>query len=410
MNEHLKSLNQSYVFAYILNYQPASSTDIGALTIVDNSEGNISYLLSSYGFYIDNIFIAGGHGYRTKEELATSSYINSSYNAVYNEITEKLEDLATKKTIFTFKGTETADIGNNEVNLNILSPEYNSYNFITSYKYFKVDESIDSETSNLKYVLSLNSQDDIRYIENIKIEPNNTNDNDVIDIENINASNTQKYKIKLSIDQKTSSNVVQYNENLKLYLYSKISGQYKDEEIEYNKDASNISLSCEFNKPSNNFNDDLVFEIRKSSQEIIYSYIIPNFLKWQDKFIIYPISSSTIIQNLNNYNFRDTNTNLNDKSIDIFNVYKSLVDDNFNDDNFINVDTNNEIELEFSSNTPIYDYIIFRNQYDVEFYFNGLKSNNWVCETITINSKTYYIWQSPQKYVGNHIWKIKINI
>ena len=417
MDNYLKSLHQSYVFAYILDYQPPKTlVDHGVMTIVDNNDNKISYLLSYYGFYIDNVFIAGGHGFRNFEDIQKAKDIIDNFDNIQDEISENFTKLYNKKTVFEFNGTETFQNGDHPVDLNILSPEYNSYNYITSYKYFKVDE-IDNVPNPLdyKYTLSIHTQNDLRYIENINIEPNN-GDNQSIDVENINATNTQKYKVKLTINQNTSSNIIQENEDLKLYLYSRISEERKNDEIKYNTEASNIVLSYEFNKPINSFDDDLILELRKSSAEpneenVVYSYIIHNFLKWQDKFTMYPISGDNILENINNYNFRDTNTDLNSTSTDINTTFKTLVNNIFQNSRLINVDTSNEIELEFSSNTPVYDYLIFRNQYtNIEFYFNGLQSHNWVCESIDINSKTYYIRQSPQKYVGNHTWKIKINL
>lgn len=413
MNSHLQSLHQSYVFAYILNYQPpASSSDNGVMTIVDNSENNVTSLLSQYGFYIDNVFIAGGYGFKTLEDLQKAQDVANDFeNFTYN-LNNALKDLSNKQTIFVFKGTEEAEIGSQEVNLNILSPEYNTYNYITTYQYFKLTEETNLNASNIKYILSLKTQSDIRYVDNINIINNNDDENDVIEIEDLTTVNAQKYKIKVNIHQNTSSNILQYNDDLNIYVYSKVNEEFKDTPITLTN-TENISKDIEFNRPASGFIDDLVIEIRKpganvGEENVIYSYIIHDFLRWQDKFIIYPTPGTDALTQYNKYNFRDTDTDINDSNC--YSIYQQLIQDNFIEDNYINADTNNEIELNFSSNIPCYDYIIFRNQYDLEFYFNGLQSHNWVYETITVGSQQYYIWQSPQRYIGNHTWKIKIKM
>ena len=137
---------------------------------------------------------------------------------------------------------------------------------------------------------------------------------------------------------------------------------------------------------------------------------IPNMLKWEDKFVIFPTNDENIDEMYNIYNFRDTNTDLSDPTC--YNIYLTLISDNFIEEKYISLNNSDIIDLEFSSNTPSYDYIIFRNNYNnIEFYFNGLESKNWEVKRLQRGDEHYfYIWQSPQKYVGHHTWKIKINL
>ena len=417
MNEHLKNLNQSYVFAYIVNYQPIPGTDTGVMTIVDNSDNNVESLLSKYGFYIDDVFISGGYGFRTKGDLDAAKDIVDNFDAIQENINNRLNNLSNSHTVFAFKGTVRSEIDNQEINLNVLYPTYNSYNFITSYYYFKVTEENVLNSLDYKYTLSINKQDNIRYIKNILIESNN-DEEDIIEIDNIN-TNVDKYKVKLTISQKVSDNILQYNDNVNLYLYSKISEEYKNSKIEYltpsTERTETIVLDYEFNKPNNSFDDDLVLELRaagehEGEENVIYSYIIPHFLRWQDKLLQYPIEGYNVNDNYNIYNFRNSEVDLTNTSSDYYTKYSQLLSNVQTNGIPMNIDTNNEIELSFESNKPSYDYIILRNNYTIAFYFNGLKSNNWQQKSIRIGSKDYYIWQSPQQYIGRHIWKIKLNI
>ena len=63
----------------------------------------------------------------------------------------------------------------------------------------------------------------------------------------------------------------------------------------------------------------------------------------------------------------------------------------------------------------MYDFLVFTTNYqEVEFYFNGIRSKNWKCKERTVLDEnnnvtgTYYIWQSPQRYVGEHSWTIRV--
>jgi len=415
MNTHLQSLNNSYVFAYIINYRPLQQlTDTGTMTIVDNSESTINLFPSEYGFFIDNIFIAGGYGFRTNEELRNTMSVISNFDNFKEELHNTLENLSSKKTLFSFKGTTISSINGEVQNQNILSPEYNTYNFITSYKYLKLTGENVEDSMDYRYTLSMNLQEDIRYIDDISISNNNQDEADSIEINANNSVNIDKFNIRLDILQNTSNNIIKYNSDIKLYLYSKIGENYKQQEIELTN-TQNTTKYIEFEKPENSFTDDLILELRKpgenpGDENIIYSYSIPNLLKWEDKFVIFPTNDENIDEMYNVYNFRDTNTDLSDP--ECYNIYLTLISNNFVEEKYISLNNNDIIELEFSSNTPSYDYIIFRNNYsNIEFYFNGLQSKNWEVKRIQRADEHYfYIWQSPQKYVGHHTWKIKINL
>ena len=143
----------------------------------------------------------------------------------------------------------------------------------------------------------------------------------------------------------------------------------------------------------------------------VYSYTYPKLLKWKN-YMQYSSSS-----NINNYNGDYTivnEFNLTDSATpltgEIGNAFSNIINiENFN----IYYSYDEDIELNFQNSTPLYDYIYLIEDVDVEFYFNGIRSNNWhggkIEKSIDGTNQTFYIYQSPQKYIGEHTWVIKIN-
>lgn len=407
MNNKLYQLNQSYVFAYIKDYAPKSTDDNkGALTIIDNSANNIESLISKYGLYVDDVFIAGGHGFRTLEDLQQVLDIKDNFDEYKDDVQEDIDKLYDKTVSVVLKGVSNESTVN-ESNENIMASTYNSYGFMTSYKYLKLDGALSDNNIDYTYTLSINTQTDINYIDNIQITANNIDSKDYVEIDNIEATNIRKYKVKFEIHQNSTDNIVEYNDNIKLYIKS-LSNQYGPVVL---TNSENNTINYEFSKPANKYDDTLEIWTEINSN-ILWHDKIENLLKWRDKLLSYPQSNSVEIADINNYNFRNTGFNLKQsENPDAYNVFSSLTQYLINGYNCTGFEYNNMFDIVFEGNQHNYDFIVFRNNYqDIEFWFNGIRSNNWVSEKITINSIDYYIWQSPQKYVGRHTWTIKINI
>lgn len=408
------SLNKTKVTAYIAD-TVLNSNDTqdqkGKLVIVDNTDNRhpISELLSEYGFYIDDVFIAGGYGFKSYEDANRILTMVTGFDDVYHDIVSNLNKLNNK--VFTVSSGEVTIDNSNEFNVDsiYLDAKYNKYGYITSFKYLYVDTVETTSTPNIEspndedtikniidYKIYIKEQSNIKQISNIVIEPIN----DYIEIDDINSATFGKFGIhyEITIANTNSTIEIPYNDNLKIYI--KNGSETQIQEINIDDQVEVVSGDISFDKPENNFNDDLEVYIVNVNGEIVYSEKFKELLQWKDK---YSFGTNT---ELNNYNFRNNNNLNNVQEIKDFITisFDATVSITIN-----TVDYNKETFVEFTSNEPSYDYIIFRNSYDVEFYFNGIKSINWKEQTIEINNKNYYIWQSPQQYIGSHTWKIIVN-
>lgn len=381
MNNKLSRLNQVNVSTYLTDLKPGVGelNTQGALVVLDNSDSNIQNLISSYyGFFIDDVFIAGGYGFKSLQEY-------KDFTKKINEITyisSYTHDLGRKidQQKFAFKFSYSGDS-------NIMSPEYNTYGFICSYKFFKV-----SYTNN-SYTLNLSNQVNINYLNRIEVSPKTNTDLDFED----NSSNG-RFEYQVNLTYTNGSIKTNYNDNIKIYTNNELvteSGQ-----IFY------------ISRPANKYSADINIDIKNSRGELIYTYNMPNIAKWVGKLSYNPNKISNNSTNYNiwessNYvNFRDTNFDWNNSDSLVAAQISTLLNliDNSKSKKYT-FEFEKEIEIPFSAgDNPLYDYIITTKPYKIEFFFNGIQSYNW-------NMKKHgddYIYQSPQKYIGKHTWVLKI--
>ena len=387
MNTTLSKLNNIPVSTYITNLDPINHKNLlnsyGSLIVADNSENNITNMSSYYGIYVDNVFVAGGYGFKTFEEysksLQDSEYLNK-------DIKKEIEDL--KKRI----GNEEFGFNSNITKSHIISAEYNTYGFICEYKWFQFQD-----IGNNTYTFNINNPSSVKKISNIYIRPTNEGH-----VEYDNDQAPFNYSVTLEYDN--LSDWPQYNADLSIYVNS--------EKINPINPAT-TTVSKVIQKENGKFYKDLTLEIKNKNNKIVYSYFIPKFAKWEGKFIAVPDASKGLdvskYDNTIYLNFRDTGFTWTPPATDTTTLNQiSNLDELFSKyTEYRYFEFGEEFEVTFNSGTtPLYDYLIFDKIYqNIEFYFNGIKSNNWYMEIR--NGK--YIWQSPQPYLGQHTWKIKIN-
>ena len=286
------TISKTYVTAYVSDkILTANDTPDkkGKLVIVDNTDENnpIIDLISKYGLFIDDIFIAGGYGFRTYEDAKNIIDSINGFNVVYENITNSINELNNKKFIL--------EIGEQSTDDTDLSPKYldiqkNKYGYITSYKYLDVEK---VETTNIisniddneitetitKYIISVKEKSDINYIKEIKI----TSDNDYVEIkENLS---TGDFNVNVTIDNNFLNNNhnIEYNDSLKVYLKSSKNNTIiipLDIDPETNEPINDINRT--FEKPELSYEDDLILYIKDSNDTIVYSETFKGFLKWKD--------------------------------------------------------------------------------------------------------------------------------
>ncbi len=382
MNNKLSRLNQVNVSTYLTDLKPGvGELDTqGALVVLDNTgDSNIQNLISSYyGFFIDDVFIAGGYGFKSLDEYKN---FTKKINKI-DDVSSYTYYLANKidQQEFSFDFTYTGDS-------NIMSPEYNSYGFICSYKIFKV-----SYTDN-SYILNLSNQVNINYLNKIEIEPLTITD---LDFEDTSINSRFEYKVNLNYNN--GSVKTNYNDGIKIYTNNEL--------------ITESGQTFYISRPSGKYLADINIDIKNSRGETIYTYNIPNIAKWVGKLSYNP---NKILNNTTNYNvwessnyinFRDTNFDWNNSDVLVAAQIDTLLDlvDNCKTTVY-NFNFEEETEINFSAgDNPLYDYIVTSKPYKIEFFFNGIKSCNW-------NMKKHendYIYQSPQKYIGKHTWVLKI--
>ena len=382
MNNKLSRLNQVNVSTYLTDLKPGVGelNTQGALVVLDNTgDPNIQNLISSnYGFFIDDVFIAGGYGFKSLQEYKDFS---KSVNKI-NDISAYTYYLANKidQQEFTFDFTYSSDS-------NIMSPEYNAYGFICSYKFFKL-----SYTNN-SYILNLSNQVNINYLNKIEIIPLT---NTELDYEDNSTNGRFEYKVKLNYNNGSIN--TNYNNGIKIYSNNEL--------------ITNSEQTLYITKPSGKYLADINIDIKNSKGESIYTYNIDNIAKWVGKLSYNPNKISNNSTNYNiwessNYvNFRDSNFDWNNSDSLVAAQINTLLDliDNSKSKKYT-FEFEKEIEIPFSAgDNPLYDYIVTTKPYKIEFFFNGIQSYNW-------NMKKHgddYIYQSPQKYIGKHTWVLKI--
>lgn len=393
----------------------------GSIVIVDNTaDTKISNFLSKYALYIDNVFIAGGYGFANLEDVQNVLEQISSLGENYESLNRSVNELLDKQGFVLNFSNNADNIDNN--NSNIFYPTYNKLGYITSYRYFSIEK---DQSSNVdKYTLKLNQKSNLTYVDSINLY---YNDEYVImpdsDQENIN-----KFNLHLYISCRVTDIKLTYNNDIRIVVKTS-----QNEFIITPSENWNVNTyDLEFEKPIDKFMDDLniytihgtelqeIYTNEESEEhefeynfnvfnvnEYLYRRTYKNFLKWKDKFY-YGTNSD-----LNSYNFKNTGFEPNNNS-DIRQFAIDLENDEENSHiKYIN-EYDEEINVVFDNlEEASYDYLIFKKDYDedlekIEFYFNGIRSRNWIKKLLVIDNINYYIWQSPQQYFGNHIWKIII--
>lgn len=382
MNNSLQRLNNVPVSSYITSINPITGKSTlnpnGTMIIYDNTGENKSNIITSdYGFFVDDVFIAGGYGFPTV----------SSYTGVMNKLgrityfDEKIPQLEQKidDILFEFKWKDDNKL---------ISPQYNTYGFVTSYQYFSL-----TYTGN-SYLFSLNNQPNVTHISNISI----SKVNDIPDYEENDA-----VVLSYSLTHYSAGVSLDYNNRCKI----NIGGENIDKTLQLGQ--------IKIQRQQGVSEKDIELVIKDNSNNILYSYIYPSLAKWYGNVI--PIPQDTSVDyssySLSNYvNFRDTSfswTADNDTQRDQLTSLKSLLGGQYQEHEPIKFEYNKKFNITFNSGeTPLYDYILLNKQYNAQFWFNGLKADNWMRKQS--EDRQYYIYQSPQQYIGEHTWTIQIDL
>lgn len=376
MNNKLSNLNTVNVSTYISDIKPGTQqlNTKGSLIVCDNSEGNNNDISSYYGFYIDDVFIAGGYGFKSLQDY--KDYLKKTDKIKdINDKVEELEEIISQQD-FKFNFTYTGDS-------NIMSPEYNTYGFICSYKFFKLSY------VNNSYTFNLSNNVNVNYVNNIDITPIT---------EDLNYEDNNRFEYQITYNYIGNTHI-KYNDDIKIYVNSQV----------INENPKTLYLD----KPQNKYSENLSLSIKNKRGEEIYSYNIPEFAKWKGSLnfvpdrINLPINYGVKYGSSNYVNFRDTNFDWDNsdetKHAQIENLLELIEESKGT--NKLKFEFEKEIPIVFNcGDSVLYDYIIMNQDYYIEFWFNGIKSYNW-------NKKKHgndYIYQSPQQYSGEHTWVIKI--
>ena len=400
MKENLQNLG---LFSAYVSTNNSNGTN-GALTIVNDESENLQ-------LYIDNEFIASGFGFPNSDSyIGMISYISSIGTDVEN-IKQGLEIFSGK----TFSNTSLEYTYTN----NIVGQKYNEYGMPYSYNY--LDLTYNYESDLVSYSLDMKVQNNHNYIKSIQLTLDEDKDyyidEDIKGTLDITFNNTSQeglgnYKISYTCNGNTIETELQ-----ELQIQNGQNGSHSQIDIFIeapnliDKKSITVDLLHKYNNSGTN-NDNY----------IIYSYIYKDILSWKDKLIY---SSSTNYHSKysvsNRYNLNDTNTSeLTDTSSNVYRVFSDIINDYIDNTNntfeFSYYGYNEDIKLEFENSEALYDYIFTKEELnpDIEFYFNTIKTKPWSQTKITLTTvnnsgQIYYIYQSPQKYVGKHNWIIKIN-
>jgi len=397
MKNFLIRKNNVAVSAYITDDLSQITTN-GALTIVDNSDpsNNIKGLPpNSYCLFLDNQFLASGYGFSSYLDYYRGSYIANSYEGMCSYIINELDKL--------HNHSIDVDYTYNDKKIDI---EYTTYGWIKSYKTLEI-----SKESNTLFKFELIDHKELGYINNISFYTSYNQGFVPVD------TNTQIYLNLYKNVTNKDSEIISYAPTIK---FNNEPIDLNDVNSVKNKDTY-FCITRDINYTNNVY--DKNFElICTRNNEVVYHYIFENGVKWRHKILpfntkdfnlLYNDDYFILLHNLNTYRFSDIR--FGDISQGITNTLKNFIRDNIN--NFVFLDDTNTIEYEgieytFGSDTynSSYDYFIVEaGTYDFDFYFNDIKNNNWNYITFEYNNKDYRLYQSPQKYIGKHNWKIKYN-
>ena len=425
MNEYLIQRDKSNFSAYITDKNPQEITTNGALTIIDNTDSSIYNYPFTYNLFLDNLFLAGGYGFSTYNDYATSQYILSTYNDAYTYILTKLDELKNNDYIIEYTYNE-----------NKLDKNYNIYGCLTSYKYLEVSKQPNSNTyifelkdygeSNICYI----KQFDFRIgdeIDNFNIVKSFKSDNIVPVGESVNL--TYFFEI-----YGNSSNKNEYLETSPdIYINNEL---LDFDDLNIGTDNNNIrNLQYYYSIRKDDYYNENISLITKKDDNIIYSYNYQNVIKWRYKFLPFNTNTLNILFNISSvsltdiylidqYEFDDDRFNLTDVNNSLFSLFNFVKNSDIFNDHSVFLDDN--INIEFIGNGYKYnndilymhDYILFienntdqLNSNKIEFYYNNILTN-WKFLKITESNSgtiTYKLFQSPRRYMGKHIWNIKYN-
>ena len=418
MKNFLANKHNVAVSAYITDINPSQITTNGALTIIDNSEPSqhITGLVpNSYSIFLDKLFLASGYGFASYNHFSKASYMINTYEGVISYIENEIDEL--RKKTFDLEYTTP------EVKLDKI---YNSYGWLKEYKEIEVER---DEIEDNKFNISLNVVD-TPYITNMKLEIiggkdiNGENNNNSTDLTynyfDINSSAV----VKFSFIKDSSLDKSKYKETAPTIYFN-------DEEIDLDNtiDDGNITyIKRTIEAPNINQTKDITI-VCKNGNDIIYSYTFINAIKW--RYSVLPFNTEkvnglaqmnlTTILGFDNHDFSDEsfNNTINDSQNT---TLREIIGFTYaNKDNMVYLDDETQIEYlgigyrnpndEEYNNYFSHDYILVKfNSIKIDFYFNGIKNNNWnYIEFNNDDNIKYRLYQSPKRYIGKHIWNIRYN-
>ena len=397
MKDFLTRKNNVTVSAYITDYNPSQITTNGALTIIDNSDSSIEKLpLNSYSLFLDNLFLASGYGFSSYEEYNKGSYIANEYEGMYSYIINELNNL--------HNDSITINYTNSYIQID---KEYSTYGWLKSYMILHIDRK-----TNTSYDMYFETKEN-SYINYIYLDCGND-------------SNAYVYKpIQNNINVAPVSLILyKSNQNNESIISNAPDIIFNNEKINLN-DNTQIEDAGSYFKITRDIeyhtNDPLNTDLKlicKRNNEVVYDYVFRDVIRWRYKILPFNTDNLKLVNNindiicldiLNNYKFSDNDfTGLSDANINYINSFIAA-----NADKLIYLDNN---DIEFSGEGYIFndlqrssfDYFIIEGEnHKLDFYYNGIKNNNWSHYTVKPDDiNVYTIYQSPQKYIGKHTWKI----
>lgn len=409
MKDFLVRKNNVAVSAYITDLNPSQITTNGALTIIDNSDpsNNIVGLPpNTYSLFLDNLFLASGYGFSSYNEYNKASYVVSTYSGVYSYIINELDKLNNNSIVIKYSYTD-----------NKIDKDYTTYGWLKRYKTLDI-----TKLSNTSYEFKLTNHDNLGFINDIQLYSYSNGKQ----IENYaNVGDTVQIYLNLYKSTRTrqkDNDIIAYAPNIK----------FNGETIDLS-DVSNVTNADSYfyitrtvdnidNTNNTIYNKD--FELVCSrNNEIVYQHTFKNAIKWRYKILPFNTSVLNLLFTSGNVNYSDLLKSLDSYKLSDINFNIMYITDGLNSlmnnmnefaDKMVYIDDDCNIEFEgyMYRNGDLYDssydyFIIEAGIYDFDFYFNDIKNNNWNYITFGHNDKSYRLYQSPQKYIGKHIWKIK---
>ena len=402
MKKNLQNLG--YFSAYVAN--TVQNDTNGALTIINSDESE-----SRLELYIDNEFIASGFGFPDKASyMAAFTYIDnlgSKMESIDNIIATMENKIIKNSSLeYTYESS-------------IINAEYNEYGMPFSYSCLNLTYN-DTE-DRVSYIIEKTKKTNHNYIKGIEVSlDDETKDYYITD--DIIAN------IKMAFNNSSAEGLEDY------MLQCSYCGSTLNKELSrltINNAGSTVQIKV--GAPEESKKEDLTINILhkynnsdtgSNNNYVVYSYVYEDIFNWKDKLIyshnlddnMLTYYSSTSKYNLNDYNIKiheGPRASVIEKiSDELYQNFKKII--NYSD-NYDFYEFNKEIKLEYNNRQLLYDYIILDKQLNINFYFNGIKPNNWISKEINFSTDgensqnlTYYIYQSPQRYIGEHTWTIKI--